>query len=466
MFMKREKYHLLFQIIICTLLTFAACTSGDSPDDVSPQQPGSMENPYVIEKEKVISETNSFLNRISNKTSLRSASVEERDYSIHTSDYAVSVTNSSGRGTVTQRIPVHIINYKDTERQSAGFAITVGDRRFTDKVIAFSESGSLDLLTDTSADFWDDLIQGYIHKIINSENTRRQISSQTVIAAIEPDTAQTDAWYYHTLACHTNWHQTGEPYTGYTPFRDGKRASAGCVAVAMGQIMAYHEWPLRGAFERYSDEGVLKMTATQYNPNIWALINSPLPAADSTVREHVANLLAEIGYKLNTKYDSNTSASAYPDDAPTVFYQMGYYCKSLARYDFTKLITDLDNGQPVFMSGWKSAIQGGAGHAFVVHGAVTRGNLQEDLGIPAYLIIKNGNGGEGDRWILEEIFRINTNTNRGDRNENEQDDDEENYPESELYPYRYMCRMVTGITPSATNTGSLTIFKVKRKNPY
>jgi len=43
----------------------------------------------------------------------------------------------------------------------------------------------------------------------------------------------------------TNWHQNS-PYNTYTPILESKHAPVGCVATAMAQIMAYHQWPKKG----------------------------------------------------------------------------------------------------------------------------------------------------------------------------------------------------------------------------
>jgi hypothetical protein len=43
----------------------------------------------------------------------------------------------------------------------------------------------------------------------------------------------------------TTWHQLA-PYNNYCPWGDGNRSVAWCVAIALAQIIRYHEWPPAG----------------------------------------------------------------------------------------------------------------------------------------------------------------------------------------------------------------------------
>lgn len=61
----------------------------------------------------------------------------------------------------------------------------------------------------------------------------------------------------------SNWHQNA-PFNNLCPIwpGDGERSFAGCVAIAMAQIMKYHEWPVQGEGSSfYFWEGIIQISA-------------------------------------------------------------------------------------------------------------------------------------------------------------------------------------------------------------
>jgi len=112
---------------------------------------------------------------------------------------------------------------------------------------------------------------------------------------------------------------------------------AGCVAVAMGQIMKYHNYP-----------------------NIYN-INTMLSKVDTTncltsEAINIAYLLKNIGTKVNMNY-SCYSSGAYSSDARTAFVNnYGYNASTLLKTSYSSVKQSLDNNLPVYLDGCRNRI--------------------------------------------------------------------------------------------------------------
>ncbi len=138
---------------------------------------------------------------------------------------------------------------------------------------------------------------------------------------------------YDDCILETHWHQR-LPYNLYTPIcsNNNKHTPAGCVSIAMSQIMKYWEYPNR------------------YN---WDILLNRYPYYSTTTSAYtVANLIKDIGTDLNTDYDCESS-SANRNKAKKVFYEDYGYSGSIKLDDFH--IDDIKNnlmwGYPVYLRG-------------------------------------------------------------------------------------------------------------------
>ena len=115
-------------------------------------------------------------------------------------------------------------------------------------------------------------------------------------------------------------------------------APAGCVAVAMGQIMKYHNFP------------------NLYNINSMPdVVNTS--NYDNANAKNIARLLQNIGQKVNMQY-SCTGSSAYSADARTAFVtQYGYYTSNLSPMDLNSIVMNLTTESlPVYLDGCRDKI--------------------------------------------------------------------------------------------------------------
>lgn len=128
----------------------------------------------------------------------------------------------------------------------------------------------------------------------------------------------------------SQWNQTG----GY----EVNGYPAGCVAVAMGQIMRYYEYPV-----------LYNWSAMAYNY-----------ATNMTVQ-----LLAEIGQKVNMNYTPEGS-TASTSAACNAFRQYGYSKANIVNHTGVRTFNELSNNRPIFMRGTNSGTKDG--HAWVCDG--------------------------------------------------------------------------------------------------
>ena len=190
------------------------------------------------------------------------------------------------------------------------------------------------------------------------------------------------------------WEQRGA-------YNDSCPTFAGCVAVAMGQIMRYHRWPETGrGWHKYVPsenpeigQQVANFGATTYH---WDLMPDKLNRQHSAAEKSaVAQLLRHAGVAVDMSYTKNGSGSYTCD----VLYAMPHYFRysdSIAMCTYANFSVDewfkiiraeIDAGRPVIYSGATSRQEG---HAWVVDGYNTDG----------YLHINWGWGGDYDGFFL------------------------------------------------------------------
>ncbi|WP_455670197.1 C10 family peptidase [Phocaeicola faecalis] len=135
----------------------------------------------------------------------------------------------------------------------------------------------------------------------------------------------------------TTWGQTNG-YNQYTP----NQYPAGCVAVAMGQIIKYHQ------------------SSSNYN---WSAM------ANNTATSETARLLADIGSAVHMNYGPNGSGSTITEAYNAFKNSYGYSNVKLISHDKEAVMNQIKNNYPVYMRGGDT--NGGGGHAWVCDGYQT-----------------------------------------------------------------------------------------------
>ena len=198
----------------------------------------------------------------------------------------------------------------------------------------------------------------------------------------------------------TTWGQNA-PYNQYCPTRanssgEQENCPVGCVALALGQIMKYYNYPETGkGYKSYQPFGLSEAISadfenTQYK---WELMKDSYVRLGSykTYTEEeadaVATLLSHAGVSVGTIYAlSGSSAFAYAN-IPRNMVENFRYAEEPIRYvsrsDYSKeewmelIFDELSNGRPIFYSG-NSPESGG--HAFVLDGYDATGKVHINWG--------------------------------------------------------------------------------------
>lgn len=186
----------------------------------------------------------------------------------------------------------------------------------------------------------------------------------------------------------TLWAQ-GAPYNDLTPTVNRRSTEAGCVAIAMGQVMYTHRWPLQGKgrhsyLNNANNETQSANFATTYQ---WDLIqkgygsvsmggvlyDTTIDASNFDARGAVSKLVYHCGVSVDMQYDTTGSAS---DLQNAVYALMEYFdydrgAKINSRICYTDeawedlVYAELSAGRPVIYGGAASISQA---HAFVLDG--------------------------------------------------------------------------------------------------
>ena len=297
---------------------------------------------------------------------------------------------------VNQLIAYYIINY-----ENGGFAILSADKRFI-PLLAFSDNSSLNIgsknfppaLASCLSSLKENIefvrknniaaakeIQ-QVWKKFSNLNSDYNILKST--APIDPPPPCTDQYEQVGPLLSTAWGQ-GCGYNDLLPGYSGCnvpcwRIYAGCVPIAMAQIMKFHQKP------------------TSFN---W----SSMP--NSTSSSTTAGLIKAIHNVLDISYDCNGTSASLQSAASAFKGQFGYNSAIVASYNYSTIESNLRLNRPVILAG--------GNHAWVCHGFLKSTFCWYDdsgtgqgayLGTISYthLYMNWGYESDGDGWFAIDNF--------------------------------------------------------------
>ena len=249
-----------------------------------------------------------------------------------------------------------------------GFAIVAAEDELPE-IIGYSATGHIDsqsmsdglkLFLESYSQYVEDIRKGVA--IASDYSATR---SSTLPAEVEP-------------IVKTQWNQPA-PFNKYCP----DDCPAGCVAVAMGQIMNYHKWPNIGtgaSFTTYNGKAIsVDFSKSEYR---WDLMKNTTKELkeDEEAADAVAKLLFDCGIALKMNYSKNGS-SAFDKNVPLALFNFFGYKHTTLVYDspnyysskeewLVKMKQEIVDGRPIYYSASspKGGGQDAAGHAFVISG--------------------------------------------------------------------------------------------------
>lgn len=201
----------------------------------------------------------------------------------------------------------------------------------------------------------------------------------------------------------SRWNQD-HPYSLYTPTYkdtdgDEQHYFAGCVAVALAQLMYYHQWPAQGRGEKYHPKlGKRDFSASHYRWSDMRPIygenerriesgkNPRIRPDDDPIFTSVAELMRDLGAAVSMNYQpaaSSSNSELASAALQTYFDYDATDALSTSRLGIDKteqLITEeLISGFPIYISGMNKS-GGYYGHSWVIDGIDAFGRFHMNFG--------------------------------------------------------------------------------------
>lgn len=259
-------------------------------------------------------------------------------------------------------IRFHVINFED----NAGFALVSADDRTT-PIYAYSTESNLDLEEGIANTGLSTFMEGAILRY------REEIRLLPVIGPWIPDPAAEDSFLlcprtiYNGQECYVKYHDhrqqvspllttlwnQSSPYNYYCPIINGQswagyenRAAAGCVTIALAQIMAYYNYP---------------------NNWDWGLIHTS-PSYSEGIHNETTNEVAQFVYDVaisaNISWGIQSSSNIY--NANSALENWNYITSAVQDFDCGNVVNSLKVNQPVYCRGTQPGTN--EGHAWVIDG--------------------------------------------------------------------------------------------------
>jgi hypothetical protein len=305
-----------------------------------------------LSQAKEIAEGIFFKNKTNSTTASKSSSTESTTRTVETIN---EIKSAQGRTSF------YVINYNE-----GGYILLSADNRIQ-PILAFSENNEFNIdenLYPPGLKFWMNDTKKQITDIQHSNieqsekikfawdevETALETSSQSMFAKEGP----IEECYEHTEIItvgpllNSTWYQTGgfnSALSYITCNNVNSHVLAGCVIIAMGQVMKYYQHP------------------TNYN---WS--SMPLTYGTTTTANFIADIHDAIGneYSGNPVYNCDgTGVSSSANMGIVLKNQFNYSYASSSNYNYNTVKSNLNNNRPVILSGHNGT---GVGHMWVCDG--------------------------------------------------------------------------------------------------
>ena len=240
-----------------------------------------------------------------------------------------------------------------------GYVIIAGDDQAL-PVLGYSDTGSFD--GDNVPPAMQEMLDGFAAQIAAIQEGAMAAAVNSRVAIPPLVKAQ--------------WNQR-QPYNIMMPTINGERVLAGCVAIAMAQVMHYWQWPasISGPIPPYTSKtnelSLPELPATSFN---WSMMQNTYLTSDtlSVKSLAVAQLVLYCAQALKMDFGTKSSGAYTPDIAYLLSEYFGYHSsiRCINRYSYSAqgwedaIYAELAENRPVILSGRKRS----GGHAFVCDG--------------------------------------------------------------------------------------------------
>lgn len=333
--------------------------------------PNNEKNKYVISEEQAASYVKKMIGTLISNVETKGTQLE---YTATTcTDYITLNLQKSTKSGDTfldiEKIPIYTIELTEIKSSKKTTCLFIGDKRIRNPFVAFSENKKFDL--SKIPDF-DRFINENLKNYIQAELKR----SSVLTKAISPPSGY--RYCYEASQYRLEWEQIVGPlitkisWDQQIPENDslpfcqslGVNMPAGCVSVAISQILSYHKYPTAGSYI-HPVSGL--NTQTSYDWDLMTSIEDAGQSSNVNLRSQVANLHAEVGHKASIEYFCNSSSTNILS-ALSCLYKLGYsnaYTISNDGNFISTIRNEIDNNRPVYMKGTDSNV---GGHTWVIDG--------------------------------------------------------------------------------------------------
>lgn len=304
----------------------------------------------------------------------------------------------------------YVVNYAD----NAGFAIVSANEDAPDgaRLIAVTESGNYTAGEKTDNEGFN----MYMELVETSYNSARGLRDTILVpdnshyedvvtyspwygvnplVQVKWGQGNTD-WWDEAWVPHKNEYNPAYPYNKYCYKIEGDSiCPAGCVAVAVAQIMSYHQVP-----ENY----VVNFDGSNRNmPLNWSDMSTWIGGDDyvwtPSSGDAIALWFREIGHDLTMEYRPQGSGT-YDTNVNIAMFFMGYKPSTLVDYDYDVIKTELLDYRPVYMSGDRQQKKDDGTIQYFGHAWVADGYKRRTCQIDTYKVTPSPFGDGHDRRTL------------------------------------------------------------------
>ena len=313
---------------------------------------------YYVNYDEALSKAISFIKKERSKT--RSAA----DFKVAEYYMYRPLKSTRSRGADSIDVCFHVINFEN----DCGFALVSTDIRTT-PIYAYSDKGHLDINDAMTNTGFYEFMKGAEQKYIDEIRSYRL----DPIIPMPPDSDITSLakiyyqgqYYYVKIEeftieksplVPTEWNQCS-PYNLMCPIQYGgtylfmNHAATGCVATALAQIIAYHQYPTSLGEVTFDWNTISNSCSFEYN----TIDSASLMVADFVYR---------VAVSAQTQFGIQSSSNI--TKAILALIAWGYHTSNSSAFNESNIKNSIDNGYPIYCQG-NDALQNG-GHAWVIDG--------------------------------------------------------------------------------------------------
>ncbi|MCM1110719.1 MAG: thiol protease/hemagglutinin PrtT [Clostridium sp.] len=270
--------------------------------------------------------------------------------------------------------------------EDRGFYVVAADDLVGNLLLGYADNGAFSDQMNPEMEWWLGNYTSEIETIRSLpasvlQNRVRRRASTTAEEDTRPDILP---------IMHSGWHQT-EPFNDKCPYPSAtstERCPAGCVALAMGEVMQIHRWPLQGTgYHEYTCYTIGEILSCDFSATTFDwdnILNNYYSGGSAVQRNAAATLLYALGVSVNMSYSRGASGANFQSAARALLtyfdYDRGMQILERPFYGLDEwndiLYNELAHGRPVLYGGQNNE----GGHAFVLDGYRSGGYFHVNWG--------------------------------------------------------------------------------------